>query len=229
MKTLTLRPDRRTGKYAKARERMVREQLLPRGVTDPRVLEAMARLPRDFFVDEALRGRAYGDHPLPIGEGQTISQPYVVALMTQALRLRGREKVLEIGTGCGYQTAILAALCDRVYTVERLKSLHIKARRVFDELHLFNILCKIDDGTLGWPEHGPYDAIMVTAAGPRVPEPLIAQLADPGILVMPVGGREGVQELVTVVKEQGETREQVLDSVRFVSLIGDHGWRAASS
>jgi protein-L-isoaspartate(D-aspartate) O-methyltransferase len=206
---------------------MIREQLLPRGVTDPQVLKAMELVPRDFFVEEALRGQAYGDHALPIGEGQTISQPYVVGLMTQALQLRGGEKVLEIGTGCGYQTAILAGLCARVYTVERLKSLHIKARRVFDELHLFNILCKIDDGTLGWPEYGPYDAIIVTAAGPRIPEPLLDQLADPGILVMPVGERGGDQVLVTVVKEQGECREQLLDSVRFVSLIGDHGWRAA--
>ncbi|MEJ2034126.1 MAG: protein-L-isoaspartate(D-aspartate) O-methyltransferase [Deltaproteobacteria bacterium] len=220
--------DQRAGRYAKARERMVSEQLLPRGVTEQRVLQAMEFVPREFFVEEALRGQAYGDHALPIGEGQTISQPYVVGLMTQALRLRGREKVLEIGTGCGYQTAVLALLCERVFTVERLKSLHIKARRVFDELHLFNILCKIDDGTLGWYEHGPYDAIIVTAAGPRVPEPLLEQLADPGILVMPVGGRDGEQELVTVVKEQGETREEVLENVRFVSLIGDHGFRAAS-
>jgi protein-L-isoaspartate(D-aspartate) O-methyltransferase len=204
---------------------MIREQLLPRGITEPRLLQVMEMLPRDFFVEEALRNQAYGDHSLPIGEGQTISQPCVVGTMTQALQLRGHERVLEIGTGCGYQTAILAGLCQRVFTVERIKSLHIKARRILDELQLFNVLCKIDDGTLGWPEHGPYDAIIVTAAGPRIPEPLLEQLDDPGILVMPVGERSGSQELIVVCKEGGEIRRQSLDSVRFVSLIGDHGWQ----
>lgn len=205
---------------------MIREQLRPRGVTDPRVLQAMGLIPRDTFVDEALRAQAYGDHALPIGEGQTISQPYVVGLMTQALALQGPEKVLEIGTGCGYQTVILANLCERVYTVERIKSLFVRARNTFDQLHYFNILCKLDDGTLGWTENAPYDAIMVTAAGPHVPEPLLAQLADPGVLVMPVG-EKGEQRLVVVTRREGELQEQVLDSVRFVNLIGDHGWRAA--
>jgi protein-L-isoaspartate(D-aspartate) O-methyltransferase len=206
---------------------MVREQLLPRGIADPRVLQAMEAVPRDVFVEEALRGQAYGDHALPIGEGQTISQPCVVGIMTQALRLKGGEKVLEIGTGCGYQTAILASLCARVYTVERIKSLHIRARKSLDGLQLFNILCKIDDGTLGWPEYEPYDAIIVTAAGPRIPEPLLEQLADPGILVMPVGEQGGEQELVVVSRQAGEISRQTLDNVRFVSLIGDHGWQAA--
>jgi protein-L-isoaspartate(D-aspartate) O-methyltransferase len=214
-------------RYAKARARMIREQLLPRGINDPRVLHAMEMLPRDIFVEEALRSQAYGDHALPIGEGQTISQPSMVGIMSQALQLRGGEKVLEIGTGCGYQTAILASLCERVYTVERIKSLHIKARRIIDELQLFNILCKVDDGTLGWPEYGPYDAIIVTAAGPRIPEPLKEQLADPGILVMPVGEQGGGQELVIVKRRGDDFQCETLDSVRFVSLIGDHGWRAA--
>ncbi|MDH5299677.1 MAG: protein-L-isoaspartate(D-aspartate) O-methyltransferase [Desulfobulbaceae bacterium] len=203
---------------------MVREQLEPRGISDPRVLAAMNSVPRHLFVDDALRAQAYGDFPLPIGEGQTISQPYVVALMTQLLGLTGQERVLEIGTGCGYQTAVLAAICQRVYTVERIKPLHVRARRVFDRLHIFNLLCKIDDGTLGWQEHAPYDAIIVTAAGPSVPEPLVGQLADPGVMVIPVGER-GNQQLVMVRKRDGQVEEEVVESVRFVSLIGDHGWQ----
>ncbi len=203
---------------------MVREQLEPRGINDPRVLAAMDRVPRHLFVDDALHAQAYGDFPLPIGEGQTISQPYMVALMTQLLGLTGKERVLEVGTGCGYQTAVLAALCEQVYTVERIKALHVRARRVFDRLHIFNLLGKIDDGTLGWPEHAPYDAIIVTAAGPTVPDPLVEQLADPGVLVIPVGER-GSQQLVVVRKEAGEVTSRTVEDVRFVSLIGDHGWR----
>ncbi len=211
--------------YEKARERMVREQLMPRGITDPRVLAAMNTVPRHLFVEDAFEAQAYGDHPLPIGEGQTISQPYIVALMTQALNLKGHEKVLEIGTGSGYQAAVLAQLCDKVYTVERLKSLHIGARKLFDQLQYFNILCRIDDGTLGWQEHSPYDAIMVTAAGPKVPEPLLTQLADPGVMVIPIGMERWSQELVLITKEQGQTSERVIEQVRFVSLIGNHGWQ----
>jgi len=208
----------------RARARMVREQLQPRGIIDPMVLEVMNRVPRHLFVDDALHAQAYGDFPLPIGDGQTISQPYMVALMTQLLGLTGQERVLEIGTGCGYQTAVLAALCERVYTVERIKALHVRARRVFDRLHIFNLLCKIDDGTLGWPEYAPYDAIIVTAAGPAVPEPLVGQLADPGVLVIPVGER-GNQQLVVVRKRDGEVASRTVEDVRFVSLIGDHGWQ----
>ena len=204
---------------------MVREQLMPRGITDPRVLAAMNTVPRHLFVEDAFEAQAYGDHPLPIGEGQTISQPYIVALMTQALNLKGHEKVLEIGTGSGYQAAVLAQLCDKVYTVERLKSLHIGARKLFDQLQYFNILCRIDDGTLGWQEHSPYDAIMVTAAGPKVPEPLLTQLADPGVMVIPIGMERWSQELVLITKEQGQTSERVIEQVRFVSLIGNHGWQ----
>ena len=209
--------------FEKARQRMVDEQLIPRGIVDPAVLRAMGTVPRHLFVEEALRSQAYGDFPLPIGSGQTISQPFIVALMTQALRLKGHERVLEIGTGCGYQAAVLAAICDKVYTIERIKSLLARARRIFDLLQLYNILSKADDGTHGWQEHAPVDAIIVTAAGPHIPEPLIEQLADPGILVMPVGDRYS-QVLTAVSKHQGETTQQDLEYVRFVSLIGAHGW-----
>lgn len=211
--------------YDKARERLVREQLVPRNITDKKVLAAMQTVPRHLFVEDALRSQAYGDHPLPIGEGQTISQPYIVALMTQALKLSGKEKVLEIGTGSGYQAAILAQLCDQVYTVERIKSLHAQARKVFDKLRYFNILCKIDDGTLGWAEHSPYDAIIITAAGPKIPEPILDQLADPGILVMPLGQDRWSQDLVVLTKKDGEIEQKVIEHVRFVSLIGSHGWK----
>ncbi len=211
--------------YYKVRERLVREQLVPRNITDPKVLEAMNTVPRHLFVEDALRAQAYGDHPLPIGEGQTISQPYIVALMTQELKLSGSEKVLEIGTGSGYQAAILSRLCEQVYTVERIKSLHAQARKVFDKLRYFNILGKIDDGTMGWPDHGPYDAIIITAAGPKIPEPILAQLADPGILVMPLGQDRFSQDLVIITKKAGELAQKVIEKVRFVSLIGSHGWK----
>jgi len=203
---------------------MVREQLMPRGITDPRVLEVMEKVPRHLFVEDALRGQAYGDFPLPIGEGQTISQPYIVALMTQALQLKGHETVLEIGTGCGYQTAILASLAAKVYSIERIKALHIKARRLFDQMHYLNIVCKIDDGTCGWPQHAPFDAIMVTAAGPQIPSPLLQQLTDPGRMVIPVGDRIG-QRLTVVTKNEGGIKESIIENVRFVSLIGSHGWQ----
>lgn len=211
-------------RYATARERMVQEQILARGVTDSRTLEAMLEVPRHLFVDDAMRARAYGDYPLPIASGQTISQPYIVAFMTQALRLAGHERVLEIGTGSGYQAAVLSRLCQQVYTVERLNSLLANARRVFGSLRYYNIVAKLDDGTLGWPEYGPYDAIIVTAGGPSIPEPLIDQLADPGRLIIPVGNQD-VQELQLLTKEEGEVQVENLASVRFVDLIGEHGWR----
>jgi protein-L-isoaspartate(D-aspartate) O-methyltransferase len=203
---------------------MVQEQLLHRGVTDQRVLKCMAEVPRHLFVDSAMQASAYGDHPLPIAGGQTISQPFIVAAMTQALQLQGTEKVLEIGTGSGYQAAILSHLCDKVYTVERINTLLASARKIFDNLHCYNILSRLDDGTLGWSEHAPYDAIIVTASGPEIPEPLVEQLADPGRMVIPVGGRE-VQELEYLTKIDGEIKVERLESVRFVSLIGAHGWK----
>lgn len=212
-----------TDRFATARERMVQEQLLQRGISDHRVLEVMSEVPRHLFVDDAMQARAYGDHPLPIASDQTISQPFVVAAMTQALQLQGTENVLEIGTGSGYQAAILSRLCNKVYTVERINTLLAGARKIFDQLHCYNILSRLDDGTLGWQEHAPYDAIIVTAGGPEIPEPLISQLADPGRMVIPVGGRD-VQALNYLTKKNGEIAVEYLDSVRFVSLIGEYGW-----
>lgn len=211
--------------FEKARTRMVEEQLRPRGIDDGAVLAAMAAVPRHLFVEEALRPQAYGDFPLPIGSGQTISQPFIVALMTQLLSLQPTDRVLEIGTGCGYQAAVLAAICQRVFTIERHKALLARARRVFDRLQLFNIMSKLDDGTAGWLEHAPFDAIIVTAGGPEIPPPLVEQLADPGRLVMPVGQRD-LQELTVLEKENGELSSRVLDQVRFVKLVGAHGWQA---
>lgn len=202
---------------------MVREQLVPRGITDRRVLEAMAQVPRHLFVQDALWNQAHGDFCLPIGAGQTISKPYIVARMTEALKLKGHESVLEIGTGCGYQTAVLANIADRVFSVERIKALHVKARQTLDKLHIINVLCTVDDGTLGWQQYSPFDAIIVTAGGPDIPQPLIDQLADPGRLVIPIGNQDH-QQLVVLEKKDGEIYRTPLDEVRFVSLIGDHGW-----
>jgi len=202
---------------------MVAEQLRSRDIKDERLLAVMSEVPRHCFVDDAMRGRAYGDHPLPIGSGQTISQPYIVAYMTQALRLTGDEKVLEIGTGSGYQAAVLSRLCSQVYTIERINSLLARARKTFDKLRYINIRAKLDDGTIGWPENSPYDAIMVTAGGPAVPEPLIEQLADPGRLIIPVGDQH-VQDLQLLEKKDGEVTVTSLIGVRFVDLVGEHGW-----
>lgn len=205
------------------RERMIEEQLVARGITDPRVLDAMRTVPRHLFVEDAMQAHAYGDFPLPIGSGQTISQPYIVALMTLALHLTGTERILEIGTGSGYHAAILSRLCQKVYTVERIDGLVSRARKVFDKLRYYNIVSRIDDGTVGWPSEAPFDAIVVTAGGPRIPEPLLDQLADPGRLVMPVGGQL-VQDLQLVEKRDGNITLSTLEQVRFVDLIGAHGW-----
>ncbi len=202
---------------------MVREQLVSRGIDNPALLEAMSTIPRHIFVDQALAAGAYKDHPLPIGQGQTISQPYIVALMTQALGLTGNDKVLEIGTGCGYQTAVLARLAARVCTVERLRSLSLAARKRLTEMGQVNILYRVGDGTLGWPEQAPFDAMIVTAGGPDIPATLFAQLDEGGRMVIPVGGRD-VQSLTVVKKKQGKPRTMVIDRVRFVSLVGEEGW-----
>jgi protein-L-isoaspartate(D-aspartate) O-methyltransferase len=202
---------------------MVQEQLTSRGIDDSKVLDVMGEVPRHLFVDDAMQANAYGDYPLPIVDGQTISQPFIVAYMTQALQLTGVEKVLEIGTGSGYQAVILSRLCEKVYTVERLNSLLARARRIFDRLHCYNIQSRLDDGTLGWPEYAPYDAIMVTAGGPEIPEPLLAQLADPGRMVIPVGDQD-VQELQLVTRKDGLIQVEVLERVRFVNLVGEYGW-----
>ncbi len=212
-----------TDSFVTVRERMIQEQLVSRGIADLDVLAAMREVPRHLFVEDAMQARAYGDHPLPIAGDQTISQPIVVAAMTQSLQLQGTEKVLEIGTGSGYQAAVLSRLCAQVYTVERINTLLAGSRKVFDQLHYYNILSRLDDGTMGWQEHAPYDAIIVTAGGPEIPEPLIAQLADPGRMVIPVGERD-VQELQYLTKNDGEITVKSMESVRFVSLIGEHGW-----
>ena len=208
-----------------ARERMVANQIEARGIMDSRLLDAMRKVPRHLFVDEALWDQAYGDFPLPIGHGQTISQPYIVARMTEELKLEGDEKVLEIGTGSGYQTAILAELAKNVFSVERISALLPRAKRVLDQLGYHNVMIKLDDGTWGWKEHAPYDAIIVTAGSPSVPEPLMEQLNDPGIMVVPVGDNYS-QTLIRIIKKGGKTRQKFLEGVRFVKLIGDHGWRA---
>lgn len=211
-------------RFATIRDRMVQEQLIPRGISDPRVIEAMREVPRHCFVDDALQSRAYGDFPLPISAGQTISQPYIVALMTEALGLTGSERVLEVGTGSGYQAAVLSRLCNQVYTVERINVLLAGSRRVFDQLKYFNIVAKLDDGTLGWPEHGPYDAIIVTAGGPEIPDPLVDQLVDGGRLVIPVGDQH-LQVLQLLEKGEDGVQVRELEKVRFVDLVGEHGWK----
>lgn len=209
--------------YRLARERMVRNQLIRRGIRDMRVLEAMGAIPRDRFVEEALAGKAYHDHPLPIGCKQTISQPYMVALMTEALCLEGHERVLEIGTGSGYQTAVLASLAGSVYTIERIPFLLDKARKVLTGLGYCNITCKAFDGTLGWPGFAPFDRIIVTAAGPSIPRPLLEQLAEGGSLVIPTGQKDK-QELVRIVRKAGEYIRHRMGGCRFVDLVGLHGW-----
>lgn len=203
---------------------MVREQIAARGIRDAAVLHAMGTVPRHLFVEEALLSQAYGDHPLPIGHGQTISQPYVVALMSELLEAEKGMRVLEIGTGSGYQAAVLDAMGLDVYTVERLRELYFKTSSLFMRLRLLSIRMKLDDGTLGWPEAGPYDRIIVTAGGPEVPEPLIAQLADPGIMVIPVGPERASQKLVQVRKQGGRVSMDTKNAVAFVDLVGKHGW-----
>lgn len=210
--------------YAIARKRMIETQLVARGIKDRRVIDAMLKVPRHRFVEEAMGAQAYSDSPLPIGEKQTISQPYMVALMTELLELKGSEKVLEIGTGSGYQAAILATLADRVYTVERIRPLALQARRVLDSLGLLNVSLKITDGTTGWEEEAPFDAIMVTAGAPDIPQQYVDQLKVGGRLVIPVGNQVD-QVLVQGVKLPDGTLEKRLTvGCRFVRLIGVHGW-----
>jgi len=213
-----------THDYRLARERMVKTQLIPRGIEDENVLRAMEKIQRHLFVEEALVGEAYNDHPLPIGHKQTISQPYIVALMTEALELTGTEKVLEIGTGSGYQTAILAELSDVVYTVERIEPLIEKSKDLLQSLGYKNIYFKTYDGTLGWEDFAPFDAIMVTAGAPKVPDPLLKQLADGGRMIIPIGNKYS-QDLIKVTRVQNRFVEKNLGGCRFVDLIGEHGWK----
>jgi protein-L-isoaspartate(D-aspartate) O-methyltransferase len=204
---------------AAARQRMVREQLEARGIRDPRVLAAMASVPRHEFVPEALRDSAYEDHPLPIGHGQTISQPYVVAAMSEALGLSGDERVLEIGTGSGYQAAVLAVLCREVYTIEIVEPLAERARADLARLGYANVHARAGDGYRGWPEHAPFDAVIVTAAPDHVPAPLVEQLVIGGRLVLPVGA--GFQELVRITRTAEGVERESLMGVRFVPMTGE--------
>ena len=203
---------------------MVEEQLRHRGISDPRVLEAMAKVPRHLFVPQDYQSSAYEDRPLPIGEGQTISQPYMVAIMTQSLELNGREKVLEIGTGSGYQAAILAELAGTVYTVERISSLTQSAQRVLGNLGYENIFFRTGDGSGGWPEEAPFGGIIVTAGAPDIPQTFKTQLAEGGILVIPTGPRY-TQTLFKLTREGEKFIEEDITGCVFVPLVGDYGWK----
>jgi len=211
-------------KYERQREDMVRRQIEARGVADPSVLAALRKVPRHLFVSEALRDQAYGDFPLPIGEQQTISQPYIVAEMTQALQPNENDRVLEIGTGSGYQAAILAEIVYRVYTIERIHALLIKTRKLFDRLQYHNIITRYSDGTTGWEKESPFDAIIVTAGAPKIPNFLVSQLAVGGRLVIPVGDQLS-QELIKITKDEHGIHKTSLGGCRFVKLVGEHGWR----
>jgi len=210
--------------FERERQRMVEEQIIGRGIRDERVLAAMRKVPRHEFLPEAMRGNAYVDQALPIGEGQTMSQPYMVALMTQILELTGTERVLEIGTGSGYQAAVLAELAGKVYTVERIKALAERARGVLDRLGYRSVALKVYDGTYGWKEMSPFDAIMVTAGAPHIPDALVEQLKEGGRMVIPVGDRYG-QRLMKVVKTAGAVLSEQSVPCVFVPLIGNNGWK----
>ena len=211
--------------YSRLRERMVQRQIAGRGVRSEKVLNAMRKVPREQFLPKGQRVWAYDDAPLPIGDGQTISQPYIVAYMTEALALDGGEKVLEIGTGSGYAAAVLAEIAADVYTIERIDGLAIMARTILDNLGYQNVHVRQGDGTLGWPEHAPFDGIVVTAGGPDVPDTLKDQLKIGGRLVMPIGKSTWYQELVRVTRiTEAEFDMEYLVPVRFVPLIGEEGW-----
>jgi len=204
---------------------LIEYELKPEGITDKKVLDAMYRVRRENFIPSSLRDRAYGNYPLPIGENQTISQPYIVALMTQALQVEPEHRVLEIGTGSGYQTAILAELASVVYSVERLESLLERARTNLYSQGYKNVLLVLGDGTKGLPEYAPYDRIMVTAASPKVPQALIDQLKNGGKMVIPVGGKF-VQDLILIEKAlNGRIYKSSLGGCRFVPLVGEQGWK----
>jgi protein-L-isoaspartate(D-aspartate) O-methyltransferase len=209
--------------FQKARDRMVETQLISRGISDPRVLEAMRKVPRHLFVEEALKEQAYSDFPLPIGEKQTISQPYIVALMTETLGLKGHEKILEIGTGSGYQAAILAELADRVFSIERFPGLAYRANQILQKQGYQNIIIRVADGSLGWPDEAPFDGVMATAGTPKIPQPLIDQLGMGARLVLPVGDRLS-QELIMVERVPEGIKKTNLGGVRFVDLVGKLGW-----
>ena len=206
------------------RLKMVEEQLKSRGIDDERVLKAMGKVKRHEFVEEAFKIQAYNDIALPIGYGQTISQPYTVAKMTSALMVEEGMKVLEIGTGSGYQAAVLAEMGAEVYSIERIQPLYFRALKVLNKLRYFNVKLRLGDGTLGWPEEAPFDRILITAGGPKVPEPLLDQLKVGGILIMPVGKKKREQNLLRIIKEKNKIIEENLGPVKFVDLIGVYGW-----
>jgi len=210
--------------YKEHRELMVKTQLIPRGIKDKGVLDAMERVPRHLFVDSTTVANAYSDMALPIGEGQTISQPYMVAVMTELLELNGTQKVLEIGTGSGYQTAVLAELSLEVFTIERIVSLSERAKNKFSDLSYANIHVKADDGTLGWPEEAPFDRIIITAGSPEIPKPLIEQLTEGGIIIIPVGDLYS-QQLLKYRKSGKNPIIEYHTPCVFVPLIGQYGWK----
>ena len=207
---------------------MVQEQIVARGITDARVIAALRRIPRHLFVDPGIVNRAYDDSALPIGEKQTLSQPYMTARMTEALALNGDEKVLEVGTGSGYQTALVAELCFNVFSVEKLRVLSRKARILLDQLEYQNIALHVGDGTIGWSEHAPYDAIIVSAGSPSTPKPLLNQLSSCGRLVIPVGDEQN-QTLLRVTRTRSGFEQEQLGECKFVKLFGKYGWRDCRS
>jgi protein-L-isoaspartate(D-aspartate) O-methyltransferase len=211
---------------AQQREQMVEQQIRSRGIRDPAILAAMAKVPRELFAVPEYRAQAYDDTPLPIPAGQTISQPYVVALMIEALQLRAADRVLEIGAGSGYAAAVLSRIAGEVYTVERHEELVLYARERFRELGYENVKVRHGDGTLGWPEHAPYDGIIVAAGGPQIPVSLRQQLAPGGRMVIPIGRQRERQQLVRITRQsEGHFQQEKLGHVRFVPLIGREGWR----
>jgi len=211
--------------FTVARRRMVEDQVMGRGIKDQRVIDAMLKVPRHKFVEEALEGKAYQDAPLPIGEKQTISQPYMVAVMSEALALDGSETVLEVGTGSGYQAAVLALLAERVFSLERIPSLARRARKALDDCGFSKVNIRVADGTYGWQDMAPFKAIVVTAGAPEVPQDYLDQLAVGGRLIIPVGDRDNqVLMRITRTTEQEYQEEQML-GCRFVPLIGNHGWK----
>ncbi len=214
-----------TDAFAVPRERMVRDHIAARGVKDERVLAALRKIPRHLFVKDHLQSQAYGDHALPIGSAQTISQPYIVARMSELLEVQPTSSVLEIGTGSGYQTAVLALLARRVYSLERVPELAQLAIPRMRQLGLDNVKVQIFDGTVGWSEWAPYDRILVTAGAPKVPEPLLDQLAPGGVLVIPEGARQSQKLMVYRKSASGEVRRKEGEEVAFVPLLGRHGWK----
>ncbi|MBI5207205.1 MAG: protein-L-isoaspartate(D-aspartate) O-methyltransferase [Candidatus Firestonebacteria bacterium] len=210
--------------YTTLRNKMVDEQIIGRGIKDEAVISAMRKIPRHFFVNEPLTIRSYGDYPLPIIESQTISQPFMVALMTELLSLNSSCNVLEIGTGSGYQTAILAEISEKVYTIERYKTMVLKARELFNKLNYHNIVMKTGDGTLGWKEFSPFDRILVTAGAPTVPEKLVNQLADCGRMIIPIGDST-LQKLTCIEKKDGKIFISEYGGCVFVPLVGKYGWK----